>query len=76
MPQYKGQRPATDTRLLLAIEILRSPAPFMPRDIAGVLAHWLEQVARRSGEHVPVAHQDYSAALEIADLAITRRHGS
>ena len=63
-----------DTRLRQAADYLGSPTPFVPRELAGILAHWLDQVARRSGEHVPVPHQDYDAALEIADLAI-RLHG-
>ena len=64
---------SSDARLRQAAEYLSSPVPHLPRDLAGILAHWLDQVARRSAGHVPVADQDYDAALEIADLAIARR---
>ena len=62
-----------DARLRQAADYLGSPVPFVPRPLAGILAHWLDQVARRSAEGIPVPHQDYNAALEIADLAIELR---
>jgi hypothetical protein len=59
-----------DARLRQAADYLGSPVPFVPRELAGILSHWLDQVARRTAEGVPVPHQDYNAALEVADLAI------
>ena len=59
-----------DIRLRQAADYRGSPLPFVPRPLAGILAHWLDQVARRAAEGIPVPHQDFNAALEIADLAI------
>jgi hypothetical protein len=61
-----------DARLLQAADYLSGPTPYVPRALAGILAHWLAETARRHGEGVPVAAHDYCAALEIADLAIER----
>ena len=49
-----GRKSSPDARLRQAAEYLGSPTPFLPRDLAGVLAHWLGQVEQRRAGHVPV----------------------
>ena len=52
---------------------LGGPCPYVDRELGTILAYWLRGVLRRHEENVYVAHQDWNAAVELANYSARKR---
>jgi hypothetical protein len=64
----------------MAVEAMRQaaadlggPVPYMDRELGTILAYWLRSVLRRRDENAYVAHQDWNAAVELANYSARKR---